>query len=176
MALFFITGIAGSGKSTVTNELKARGYEAYDTDDDGFARWHNDQTGYIHPKSSVKKEDRTNEFLKIHSWIVPRSSVEELARRSDNKTIFLCGVASNEDEIRDLFKAIFELTIDDETLILRLKTRTTNDWGKQPHELEQTLTSQHNLDELYSKNNPILIDATQPVGVVVDNILEKAKV
>ena len=175
MALFFVTGISGSGKSTVTNELKSRGYEAYDTDDDGLARWHNNNTGYIHPKSSVKKEDRTDEFLKIHSWIVPRSLVEDLAHRAGNKTIFLCGVAHNEDGIRGLFKAVFELTIDDKTLIRRLTTRTNNDWGKQPHELDQTLANQHNLEELYRKHNPILVDATQPIRIVVDNILEKVK-
>jgi adenylate kinase family enzyme len=176
MSLFFITGIAGSGKSTVQKELKSRGYEAYDTDDDGFAKWHNNETGYIHPKSSVKNEDRTKEFLKIHSWKVPRQEVEDLASRAKGKTIFLCGVAANEDEIRDLFKAVFELTIDDETLIHRLTTRTNNDWGKQPHELQQTLESQHNIDELYRKHNPILIDATQPIEVVVDNIIAKINV
>jgi adenylate kinase family enzyme len=176
MSLFFITGIAGSGKSTVQHELKSRGYEAYDTDDDGFAKWHNNQTDYIYPKSSVKKEDRTEEFLKIHSWKVPRAEVEELVSRAINKTIFLCGVASNEDELRDLFNAVFELIIDDETLIHRLTTRTNNDWGKQPQELKKTLESQHNADKLYRKHNPILIDATQPVDIVVDNIIEKANV
>ncbi|GAC1392135.1 MAG: hypothetical protein NVSMB46_07090 [Candidatus Saccharimonadales bacterium] len=175
MALFFITGIAGSGKSTVTNELKSRGYEAYDTDDDGFSRWLNSQTGYIHPKSSVKKEDRTEEFLKNHIWVVPRASLEKLSKLALDKTIFLCGVASNEDEIRDLFKLIFELTIDDKTLIHRLTTRTTNDWGKQPHELEKTLESQHGAAGLYRKHNPILIDATQSIKLVVDNIIEIAK-
>jgi shikimate kinase len=175
MPLFFITGIAGSGKSTVQHELKSRGYEAYDTDDDGFAKWHNDLTGYVHPKSSVKKEDRTEEFLKIHSWKVPRIEIEELATCAKRKIIFLCGVASNEDELRDLFEAVFELTIDDETLINRLTTRTNNDWGKQPQELKKTLESQHNADELYRKHNPILIDATQPVDIVVDTILRKTK-
>jgi len=172
MALFFITGISSSGKSTVTNELKSKGYVAYDADEDGFSRWQNSESGYIHPKSSVKKKELTDEFLKMHSWIIPRSSVEELAKRSSKKIIFLCGVAHNEDEIRDLFSAIFELTIDDKTLIHRLTTRTNNDWGKEPRELEQTLARQHNAEELYRKHNPILIDATQPVGTVVDNILE----
>jgi dephospho-CoA kinase len=130
MALFFITGIAGSGKSTLAKALKAKGCEAYDTDDDSFARWRNKNSGYIHPKSSIKKEARTEAFLADHTWVVPRSEVEELARRAKNKDIFLCGVASNEDELRNLFKQIFELVIDNETLKHRLLTRTSNDWGK----------------------------------------------
>src|SRR5437660_1029900 len=81
MPLYYITGIAGSGKSTVLSELKRRGYEAYDVDEAGpaTAKWYNDTTGFVHPKSSVKKEDRTPDFLANHSWKVPRQEVVELA-------------------------------------------------------------------------------------------------
>lgn len=175
MPLFFITGIAGSGKSAITKELRSKGYEAYDTDDDGFARWCNKKSGYIHPKSSVKKEDRTEAFLADHSWIVPRSEVEELAKRAKNKDVFLCGVASNEDELRDLFKQVFELVIDNETLKRRLVTRADNDWGKQPHELRQTLEKNQNAEELYRQNKPTLIDATESIELVTANIIEKVR-
>lgn len=37
----------GSGKTTVRNELKSRGYEAYDGDEDGLAKWYNDATGVV---------------------------------------------------------------------------------------------------------------------------------
>ena len=33
MTLIYITGVAGVGKTTVLNELKRRGYEAYDADE-----------------------------------------------------------------------------------------------------------------------------------------------
>jgi dephospho-CoA kinase len=173
MSLFFITGIAGSGKSAVWQELKSRGFEAYDTDEDGLAKWHNNHNGYVHPKSSVKPEQRTEEFLEIHSWKVPRQEIEELAGSATAKAIFLCGVASNESEIWDLFKAVFELIIDDDTLKHRLLTRTNNDWGKQPHELQKTLDEQHNTDQAQSKFDRIVIDATQSTEVVVDEILQK---
>ena len=39
MALIFITGVAGSGKSAVSKELVARGFEAYDTYNDGITAW-----------------------------------------------------------------------------------------------------------------------------------------
>src|ERR1700683_1257244 len=93
MALYFITGISGAGKSSVLNELKRHGYAAYDSDEAGpvTARWHNEQTGYVHPKSSIKAEDRTPEFLSVHSWKVARQEVEELAKQAEDKTIFLCG-------------------------------------------------------------------------------------
>jgi dephospho-CoA kinase len=36
MGIIYITGSAGSGKSTVKRELLSRGYEAFDVDEDGF--------------------------------------------------------------------------------------------------------------------------------------------
>jgi dephospho-CoA kinase len=39
MALIYITGASGAGKSTVRTELQRRGYPAYDSDEDRLARW-----------------------------------------------------------------------------------------------------------------------------------------
>ena len=38
MALNYITGPTGSGKSTICSELQRMGYTAYDTDNDGFRK------------------------------------------------------------------------------------------------------------------------------------------
>ncbi|HUD06252.1 MAG TPA: AAA family ATPase [Candidatus Saccharimonadales bacterium] len=172
MSLFFITGIAGTGKTTVWQELKSRGYEAYDVDESGLAKWQNKETGYVHPKSSVKKEQRTREFLESHSWNVSRQEVEELAVRAKDKDIFLCGAVTNEIEIRDLFKLVFALMVDNKTLKHRLLTRVGNAWGKQPHELEQTLVWQHDANEAYKKFGDFIIDSSRPINDVVNDILK----
>lgn len=171
MALYLITGVNGSGKSSAIRELKQRGYEAYDTDERGpvTAKWHNDKTGYVHPKSSVKTEMRTPEFITEHSWKVPRQEVEALAKQEGTKTIFVCAV--NENDIRDLFKLAFALVIDDDTLRHRLANRTTNNWGKQRHELQQSLEFNHRVSKTYKTNGYITIDATQSLDKVVDEIL-----
>jgi adenylate kinase family enzyme len=174
MPLYFVTGLAGSGKSSICKELKSRGYEAYDTDDDGFSKWQDIKTGHIHPKSTVKKEDRTVEFLKNHRWNAPKQEVAALATRASDKPIFLCGVADNTKELLQLFDKVLALTIDDKTLTYRLQTRTDNDWGKQPHELRSTLEQNRLSKAFYKKNGYIIIDATQPFSSVVDEILTKA--
>lgn len=173
MPLYYITGIAGSGKSTVLSELRDRGYEAYDVDERGpvTAKWHNDVTGFVHPKSSVKKEDRTPEFLAAHSWKVPRQEVIELAQQAETKTIFLGGSIANEADLKDLLNTVFALVIDDDSLKHRLTTRTNNDWGQNPHELELTLQTNHGLLATYRQLNHILINANQPVDKIVAEIL-----
>lgn len=173
MPLCYITGISGSGKSTILSELKRRGYEAYDVDEAGpaTAKWHNDKTGFVHPKSSVKKEARTPEFLSAHSWKVPRQEVLELTERTDGKTVFLGGIIANESEMRDLFSAMFALAIDNDTLRRRLATRIDNDWGKRPHELEHSLAVNRELHEKYKKADYTVIDASQAPDMVVNEIL-----
>jgi predicted ATPase len=172
MSLFFITGISGSGKSSLVHELRDRGYEAIDTDK-GLSKWQHNETGYVHPKSSVKAADRTAEFLRDHSWNVPREEVEQLRQEAHAKPVFLCGVIDNQDELRDLFRARFALVIDDETLVHRLQTRTDNDWGKQPHELQNSLDRQHKLGSMYEAGGYIIVDATQDLMTVADFILQK---
>lgn len=170
MALFFICGTPGTGKSSVFNILKNRSFEAHDVDD-YLARWRHNQTGYIHPKSSVKSHQRTPEFLEEHSWVIPRKAVEDLALKAARKPIFLCGSLGNEQELHDLFDTVFALYVDDETLKHRLATRSDNDWGKQPHELQQTLKLHHQIYKQHKRRGNVIIDASKSLDEVVSAIL-----
>ena len=174
MALFFVTGPSGAGKSQITTALRGRGYAAYDTDDDALARWQNKSTGYVHPKSSVKPEMRTSEFLADHDWNVPREYIEELAENAHNSPVFVLGIANNYDALRDLFAHTFALHIDGETMAYRLQTRTGNDWGKQPHELQQSLEANQGAQERWRKLGYTIIDATQPLDHIVTEIVDTA--
>ena len=170
MSLYLIGGTAGTGKTQVCDELKARHFEAYDTDDDALARWQHNETKFIHPKSSVKPHMRTDEFLVAHSWVVPREHVEEMAQQAKDHPIFICGSLANEDELRDLFAKVFALYVDDDILKHRLATRTTNDWGKQPQELAMTLHHHHRIYEKHREMGDIIVDSTQPVAEIADFI------
>lgn len=170
MALYYITGLAGTGKSEVCTAFQNSGQEAIDSDL-SMARWVRRKSGYVHPKSSVKAADRTPEFLGEHDWKVPREEVALLAEQALGKTVFLCGVGGNEHEIRDLFDGMFALVVDEATLVHRLKTRKTNDWGKSPDELALTLSWQEPAYKDYQKYGHVLIDATQPVYAVIEEIL-----
>ncbi len=171
MPLIFICGTAGTGNSTVCLVLKSKGYQAYDVDSDGFAKWQHLETGHIHPKSSVKAAARTPEFLKMHGWHVPRGEVQKLRDQAAGQLVFLCGDIGNEKELQDLFDGIIALHVDDETLKRRLGARTGNDWGLQPHELQRSLEKHHNSYDAYQDIGATIVDATQPVEEVVDQIL-----
>ena len=59
MSLIFITGVAGSGKSAVCKELVARGFEAYDTDNDGMTAWVIKETDEKVNQAKVEWANRT---------------------------------------------------------------------------------------------------------------------
>jgi adenylate kinase family enzyme len=173
VALYFITGIPGSGKSTVLAALRTRGFEAYDVDEAGpvTAKWHHNTTGFVHPKSSVSKAARTPDFLSNHSWKVPRVEVAALAEQVAEKPIFLGGAIANDPELQDLFDTVFALAVDDDTLRQRLTSRTTSSWGSSPHELAMTMAANQELAARYADFGYVIIDAIQPTEAIIAKIL-----
>jgi dephospho-CoA kinase len=175
MPLIYITGIAGSGKTTVRNELRRRGYQAFGTDEDQLAFFYNNQTGKP-LKQSIPAAIRTPEWRLKHTWKAARTEVEKLKENAKDEPVFLCGVVANDTtELWDLFETVMALTINEETLRHRITTRTNDDFGKPPHEFALLLNWQKTAREDYQKLGAIIIDAIQPVEAVVDAILAKVK-
>ena len=175
MALYYITGISGSGKSLVRSELLKRGYEAFGTDEDALAYFYHNETG--EPiKNYLTSEERTPEWRKNHSWKLLRSTVENLAQSAQDRKVFLCGTVANDaDELWDLFTKVFALTINEDTLRNRIINRTSNDFGKSSHEMASILEWQRSAESDYKKLGATIIDATRSVNKVIDDILEQVK-
>lgn len=166
MALYLITGLPGTGKSTVCEELKSRGTVAYDGDYDRLAQWFSDQTG----KPVLGQHVRTPEFLKSHSRNISRGRVEYLRTEATDKPVFLCADPENEDELADLFTTIFALVLDEGTRQHRLTTRTNNKWGKLPHEIEYDQAIRPIAEARYMKPKYRTISADQTTDDIVDII------
>src|ERR1700722_17887478 len=114
MALIYITGIAGSGKSAAQKELQQRRYEAYDVDEPGIGAAYNRQTGEV--VGVPDAQERSEQWFSEHTWKMNIKVVEELKSRSLHNTIYLCGRAANENEVWQLFDRVVYLDIDDTTL------------------------------------------------------------
>lgn len=171
MPLIYITGVAGTGKSTIHQLLLSKGYTAFDADLDGITGWHHivsgkpvygpDMLGYL-----------SQEWYQQYQWKIVRSRVEEIARLAGNQPIFLCGTSANDEDIHDLLSQVFFLTIDEETLMKRLATRQNNDWGKSPEDVDHVLRWLKPAEEYYRAFGALMLDATRPVDHVVGQILD----
>lgn len=170
MALIYITGNSGAGKSSVCKELGRRGYETHDTDENDISSWQHNATGKTVERPSDEKE-RTTKWYAEHDWNMSRLKVEKLAKLATQKLVFLCGSTSNADEMLDLFEKVFYLSVDEDTLKKRLLVRTDNDFGKAPDELQNILGWHKSLEDRYKKHEAMLLDATKPIGAVVDDIM-----
>lgn len=161
MTLIQIDGLSGTGKTTVAEELIRRGYSAVDADE-AFGYYGNPVTG-----------EPTDEQTQ-HNWIWDIEKIKSLAKISEETPTFICGGAMNQDKARDLFNKRFTLVVDDETMRHRLLTRTNNDFGKHPEDLARQLEWNKGAAEYASSIGAVVIDATESVEKVVDNILAQS--
>lgn len=171
MPLIYITGVPGTGKSTVRQELLRRGYEAYGGAEDNIAAFYNKETGE-RLEGWVEAKDRTPVWKAKHTWKIARETAEVLKEKAKDKPVFLCAVTYNDtNELWGLFDHAIALTIDEETLKQRLTTRTNNDVGKTLQEFNDILERQKTAKQKYEALGAKTVDATQPIEKVVDEIV-----
>jgi hypothetical protein len=172
MTLVAVCGIPGSGKSTVCLRLQALGLDAWETDHD-ISGWRD----AITKKPVAAPDDWHDPDSTVGiEYAVRRDRIEALRARADaaSHVVYVCGPAGGEEEYWDLFDLMISLTVDNETLGRRLRERTTNTYGKAPHEREMILTANLAFPESYQARGAVLVDATQPMDDVVDAILALA--
>ena len=172
MPLIYITGNSGAGKSSIRKELQRRGYEAHDTDDDGITAWVHKATNKLVERPE-NESARTKEWYDQHEWKMSRQKVEEFAASAKDKLIFLCGSPSNADDMLDLYDKVVCLVVDKDTLKNRIASRTDHDFGKAPDELESILGWHDAFQDRYKDQGAVMIDATQSLEAVVNEILSR---
>ena len=116
MKRILLTGMSGTGKSTVIGALAARGYPALDMDEPGCSE-------YAPDGDWIWREDRVQAFL----------------AQPDGAARFVSGCATNQVTFYPQFDEIVLLSAPAAVLIERLATRTNNPYGKHPDERAEVL-------------------------------------
>lgn len=173
MPLSYITGVSGTGKSTICRELRVRGFVSYDVDEHVFANWIGRTTGQVDPFPAPRPGFDIHHWYAEHHWVLDADKIKMLKEESDRKptNALLCGTALGEDVAWPNFDVVFALTIDDATVRQRISQRTENSFGQTPAELEEILSWNAQFAANYHLFGAILIDATRPLDRVVDEIL-----
>jgi dephospho-CoA kinase len=145
-----LTGMSGTGKSSVIQALAARGYKAIDTDDgwceplpDGRQRWREDAIG-------------------------------QLLDAEDADVLFVAGCEENQIRFQPRFDLIILLSAPAEVLAERLASRTNNPFGKSAGELERVLDDLRAVEPLLRKTADHEIRTTKPLSDVVTEVLRLA--
>lgn len=168
VALIWVTGVSGSGKSSVCEALRTRDHLAVDADWDGFSQWVHRLTAepVVDPPYPVPPG-----WLNNFAWRVKPEAVESLAANLGSGVGFLCGGFENEDDVWHFFDRVVCLVVDEGTLRDRLATRTANQFGKHPDQLRAALRWRLVVQERFRTRGAVQIDATQPLEVVVAEVV-----
>ena len=160
MKRVLLTGMSGTGKSTVINELAARGYKAVDADDHGLSEWVavplDEPTGLAPGQDWVWREDRIQDLLSTH----------------DADVLFLSGCSPNQGKFYPQFDHIVLLTAPAAVMVERLANRTTNPYGKHPDEVARVLSLQQTVEPLLRRGAGLAVDTTAPLDQVVATVLQ----
>lgn len=153
MPCVFITGMSGTGTSSVIRRLSELAYTAVDLDEPPWSEY--DITG---------------------DWIWREDDVRRLLDRTVSDLLFVSGCPTNQAKFYDRFDFIVLLSAPQDVIIERVLTRTTNDYGKRPGELEEILSNLENVEPLLRRAATFEIDTQAPIDDVVALLLEKVGV
>jgi dephospho-CoA kinase len=165
MGKYLITGRPGSGKTTVIEALKRRGFQAFNTDDmPEVTKLEDQETGKPVPWPEGVVD------WKRYIWNWQEAGLRKLLQTEDD--VFIGGIVGNQQKFYPLFDTIFALTISAETLRTRLDNHAHS---RTDHEKEQAIAVHYDKQARFEKQELVLIPADGSVDEIIDNILARLK-
>lgn len=168
MALFYVTGLSGSGKSAVRGELLARGYAARGVDEDGYADWVSRATGAV---ADFDPEVDFHAWCRAHDWVLSAERIAALRAEARAQPVYLCGGGNGAREVWHMFDRVVALIIDVPTLRRRIAADRPGRYGQAPGELAALMGWHGGYEASHRRLGAVTVDATQPLAQVVDDVL-----
>src|SRR3954463_14113416 len=140
-----LTGVSGTGKSTLVDELRRRGHTAYDADDHGFAE----------PRADGR-------------WGWRADRVAALLGDPSVELLFFAGCS--EEQAALPFDVRVLLTAPHAVLLERLRTRTTNPYGRDDEERAQSLDAPAAIEPLLRRSADLVLCTTAPTRELADRL------
>ncbi len=166
----YVTGISGTGKTTISEKLKKMGFYTISIDEtDGLCSWVHKET-----KEKIKRSIELNrDFTSKHQWVCDIDYLEKLINVDENP-IFVLGITSNQKDFLNLFDKVLLLQCEPDIFLKRLKVRTNNDYGKDEAIRNHILEWYGGFESKLLKNGAVSIDAGMPINEVVAEVVRQA--
>jgi dephospho-CoA kinase len=161
MKRVLITGMSGTGKSTVIAALAARGHKVVDADEPEFSELVSVPEGELTGLGSGT------------DWMWREARIDALLATQDADTLFVSGTSPNQGKFYAQFDHVVLLTAPPALIAQRLATRTNNNFGKNPDQLARTLRLQQEVEPLLRRGADIEVDTAAPLDEVVATILQR---
>jgi dephospho-CoA kinase len=147
MTKVLITGMSGTGKSTVLRELGKRGHRVVDTDTDDWSHW-------------VTAPDRARD------WVWREPEIARLLAEHDEGVLFVAGCKSNQGRFYGQFDMVVLLSAPADVILERIARRDDNPYGKHADERAFVLHDLATIEPLLRGTSSHELDATAPVAAI----------
>jgi shikimate kinase len=162
MKRILLTGMSGTGKSAVIRELAAREYKAVDADGDEFSQW-------VEAEGSASAEVAPVDGNR--DWVWREDRMQDLLSTEDTDVLFVSGCAENMPKFFPQFDLIVLLSAPASIIVARLRTRTTNQYGKRPDEVARVLSLVKSVEPRLRRAAGYEIDTSASLEEVVVTLL-----
>lgn len=166
--IILVTGVAGTGKSTLEALFRQKNYATIDIDN-GFASWQHNNTRERVPAPV----NQPASWYETHDWYTEKQKLTEYITlfRDSPDPLFVFGNAADLASLHELFDVIFALEYKDEATIRhRIDSRTDNPYGKDPVEFAALLSYYKPMQQRFRAIGAIPIDCTLPLDEIVAGI------
>ena len=161
MKRVLITGMSGTGKSSVIQELVTRGYRAHDLDTPEWSEWIDTD-----PSDSLTP-------ARGKDWVWREDRVRALLSQPGDGTLFIGGCAENMGRLFPLIDAIVLLSTPVATIMERLRARSPGSYGSDAEERRRITDLIATIEPLLRKSADYEIDTRRPIHATVDEILRR---
>ena len=141
--MVFVTGMSGTGKSSVLTELARRGHRVVDTDYGGWTAVESEP---------LWREDR----------------IRELLDGQGDETLFISGCVANQGVFYDRFDAVVLLSAPADVILERVAVRSTNDFGKTDAERDRIISDLEAVEPILRRGATAEIDTRAPLAEVAE--------
>ena len=168
MKRFYMTGISGTGKSSIALKLKEKGIPSIDIDEiKGLCHWVNKKT----KKVSYWHSGIGSEFLETHKYVCEKNKLISLMNKSGD-IVVVVGLADNQSDFFNLFDKIFFFYCDKKTFLERINKRINNDFGKHHSEQKMLLDWYMEFKRKMIKRGAVPINTSAPLNVVFNKVIK----
>lgn len=167
MKRVLLTGMSGTGKSTLVGVLAERGYKAIDLDTDEWSEW-----------VPVSGEDPFGTPMEAESvwqhsdWVWREDRVARLLATQDSDILFVGGTASNQGKFHKQFDHIILLSAPMSVLMERLTSRNTNTYGRDPSERARVRRHVETVEPLLRRAASVEVDTSGALDRAVATVLD----
>lgn len=146
MAKVLVTGMSGTGKSSVLRVLSQRGHRVVDTDTEEWSEWVDDGWNW--------REDAMAALLAGH----------------EHGHLFIAGCHTNQGRFYDRLDGVVLLSAPAEVLLERIDARDDNPYGKSDEERALVLRHLAEVEPLLRATASAELDATEPLDSLADRL------